>query len=295
MSEDRAAYKKKSSRPAKKKPAAASAGNGAKPLPIEEKFHEIPVEMIDDPGLQHRLELDEGALHALEKSIQLHGLINPITVVKTGRRYEVVAGFRRLAAFRRLGRVAIPARVLKEKGAGTESLKWHENEFRADLTAMEKAAAFAGMKQAGGLTNREVALLCGVSEQMVGQYLQMFEWPACLQDAVNSGAISFSAGRELARIDDEKELERYVSYAVDSGCTPRLAMQWRSEYDANKNYLRQQQEEAGDPTPPPPVSESLGQCFITGESLPFSKLTIIWIRADLKPQLAEMLNQLQSD
>jgi ParB/RepB/Spo0J family partition protein len=46
--------------------------------------------------------MDEGALAELMASIRDHGLLQPITVRKVGARYQVIAGHRRLEAFRRL-------------------------------------------------------------------------------------------------------------------------------------------------------------------------------------------------
>jgi ParB/RepB/Spo0J family partition protein len=46
--------------------------------------------------------MDEAALAELMASIRDHGLLQPITVRKVGTRYQVIAGHRRLEAFRRL-------------------------------------------------------------------------------------------------------------------------------------------------------------------------------------------------
>ena len=46
--------------------------------------------------------MDESALAELMASIRDHGLLQPITVRKVGVRYQVIAGHRRLEAFRRL-------------------------------------------------------------------------------------------------------------------------------------------------------------------------------------------------
>jgi ParB family chromosome partitioning protein len=46
--------------------------------------------------------MDEAALAELMASISEHGLLQPITVRKSGARYQVIAGHRQLEAFRRL-------------------------------------------------------------------------------------------------------------------------------------------------------------------------------------------------
>src|SRR6267143_1705187 len=61
----------------------------------------IALNLLDQNPHQPRSQMDEGALVELTASIRDHGLLQPITVRKVGTRYQVIAGHRRLAAFRR--------------------------------------------------------------------------------------------------------------------------------------------------------------------------------------------------
>ena len=62
----------------------------------------IALNLLDQNPHQPRSGMDEGALAELMASIRDHGLLQPITVRKVGARYQVIAGHRRLEAFRRL-------------------------------------------------------------------------------------------------------------------------------------------------------------------------------------------------
>ena len=62
----------------------------------------IALNLLDQNPYQPRSQMDEGALAELIASIRDHGLLQPITVRKVGMRYQVIAGHRRLEAFRRL-------------------------------------------------------------------------------------------------------------------------------------------------------------------------------------------------
>ena len=62
----------------------------------------IALSLLDQNPHQPRSHMDEAALAELTASIRDHGLLQPITVRKVGTRYQVIAGHRRLEAFRRL-------------------------------------------------------------------------------------------------------------------------------------------------------------------------------------------------
>src|SRR5713101_4697366 len=62
----------------------------------------IALNLLDQNPHQPRAQMDEAALAELMASIRDHGLLQPITVRKVGNRYQVIAGHRRLEAFRRL-------------------------------------------------------------------------------------------------------------------------------------------------------------------------------------------------
>ncbi|MCA1803487.1 MAG: ParB N-terminal domain-containing protein, partial [Rhodothermaceae bacterium] len=72
----------------------------------------IPVESIRPNPHQPRQEFDEFRLKELSDSIQMHGLIQPITARYLGEdRYELVSGERRLRATRMAGITSIPAYI----------------------------------------------------------------------------------------------------------------------------------------------------------------------------------------
>ena len=56
-----------------------------------------------------RARSDLGDVGSLAESIEQHGLLHPIVITETG---ELIAGVRRLEAFRLLGRTEIPTRVV---------------------------------------------------------------------------------------------------------------------------------------------------------------------------------------
>lgn len=94
---------------------------------------EVYVEAVKVVG-RHRRDL--GDVESLAKSIDALGLIHPITITESG---TLIAGQRRLEAFRLLGRETIPARVVTDLMGAVERLKVErdENTERKPMTPEE--------------------------------------------------------------------------------------------------------------------------------------------------------------
>ena len=109
---------------------------------------EIPVELIDISDANTRKDLGDGQVDStiedLARSIERQGLLSPISIFPTSDgRYALVAGQRRLLAFKHLGRTSIPAIVheaMTDESATAVSLV--ENVHRADMNPRDKAVAF---------------------------------------------------------------------------------------------------------------------------------------------------------
>jgi len=86
----------------------------AKPIDGE-TFLELNIDDIKNNPMQPRLYIDENELKELARSIKLHGLIQPIAVIKVGEHnYILKAGQRRWLAHKQLGFSKIKAIVQEE-------------------------------------------------------------------------------------------------------------------------------------------------------------------------------------
>ena len=89
---------------------------------------------------QIRRDFNEEEIASLAASIEEHGLIQPVVVVREGGSYVLVAGERRLRAVKRLGWASVPAIVISEKDQQRIRLiQLIENVQRKDLSLVEKA------------------------------------------------------------------------------------------------------------------------------------------------------------
>jgi ParB family transcriptional regulator, chromosome partitioning protein len=99
---------------------------------------QVPINRIK---VKRRVRKDPGDLDALAESMSTHGLLHPIVI---GRRNELIAGGRRLAAAKRLGWKTINAVVVDvQDKAGKLELELEENIQRSALSPVELENGYA--------------------------------------------------------------------------------------------------------------------------------------------------------
>ena len=72
----------------------------------------LPTDAIAPNPVQPRRSFDDSALEELSRSIRSYGILNPLTVRCCGRKYELVAGERRLRAAKLAGLREVPCILL---------------------------------------------------------------------------------------------------------------------------------------------------------------------------------------
>jgi ParB/RepB/Spo0J family partition protein len=185
----------------------------------------LDLDLLDDNPFQPRTEMDPAKLEELTASLKQTGLIQPIAVRPIGPgRYQIVAGHRRVAAFRKLLAAAasdaerrkyelIRAHVVS---ALTDSemavAAYVENAQRDNLNPIDEAAALARIRALGAnLSAPEVAKVTGQPERRVRRLLKLADAPQVVKDCVASGLlVEVSEGGQPAR----RERRRFDLFAA---------------------------------------------------------------------------------
>jgi ParB family chromosome partitioning protein len=188
-------------------------------------LREVPISSIRPNPLQPRAHFEEEAMSSLAASIKQLGVLQPILVreVDNGSEsYEIIAGERRWRAARRAGLQTIPVLVRSET-ADVHSLEQAlvENLHRADLNALEEAAAYQQLIDEFGLTHEQVATRVGKSRATVTNTLRLLQLPAGAQRALAEGAITAGHARALLGTPDRALQEAMVPRIVAEGLTVR--------------------------------------------------------------------------
>jgi ParB family chromosome partitioning protein len=188
---------------------------------------EIDPDLVDANPEQPRREFDEPALVALGESIRTHGLLHPIVVERAGARYQLVAGERRLRAVRVARLRRIPAIVRPAADSARQSLETAltENLLRADLSAIEEAAAYSRLADTFGLSHEAIALRLGRSRPAVSNTIRLLALPAPVQRAVVAGEISAGHARALLGLPDDARRELMARQVAAAGWSVRRTEQ----------------------------------------------------------------------
>lgn len=115
-------------------------------------------------GTNIREEHDKELMELVE-SIRQNGLLNPITVVRKGDKYVVVAGHRRFLAMQLLREPFVDCNILDHTPDKKELLciQLQENCCRKNMSAWELVDLFESLRKEG-MNQREIAAMCGKSQ-----------------------------------------------------------------------------------------------------------------------------------
>lgn len=185
-------------------------------------YAELPVDAIAPNPRQPRTVFDEEALAELVFSIKEIGLLQPVVVreIAPGS-YELIAGERRLRASREAGLDRIPAiiRATDDDDLLRDALL--ENLHRANLNALEEAAAYQQLLSDFGCTQDELARRIGRSRPQVSNTLRLLKLPPDVQRRVAAGVLSAGHARALLSLDDPADMEVLAARIVQEGLSVR--------------------------------------------------------------------------
>ena len=170
----------------------------------------VDVAQIQPNPHQPRSKFDDALLQELADSIGEHGIIQPliVTAATDARdRYWLVAGERRWRAARLAGLAEVP--VIVREATPQQLMEWAlvENVQRADMNALEEAAAYAALVQEFNLTQAEVAQRIGKSRSAVANTLRLLQLPPRVQTAVIDGEVTAGHARALLALPDDAAME----------------------------------------------------------------------------------------
>lgn len=227
------------------------------------KITEVLIRNIDPPSVVDRLEIDSEKVNELADSICEIGLLQPILLRSIGSRFEIVAGHRRFLAHVKLGVPKIDAVVKEMTDQEAAIIRATENLARENLTPFEEAVIFGNLIAVHKMSIDDVAKKFGFKAGTIRRRMDICKMPPELQDAVHKKRISVSVAEELWPIADKGDLDYYLSFALDHGCTKEVARTWCKDW---RDAKRRKEAPGGDggqifaPSEPRPVFVACDLC-----------------------------------
>ena len=182
---------------------------------------QLPLSDIDVNINQPRKNFDDKALKELSDSIKVHGVIQPIIVVKMGERYMIIAGERRYRASKLAGLTSIPAIVKNYTKSEIAEVSLLENLQREDLNPMECARAMKKLMEDFGWTQEKVADRLGKSRPVVANTIRLLNLEPEVIEMIEQGKISAGHARSLVAVTDKKAQIKLAKQVCDKKLTVR--------------------------------------------------------------------------
>jgi ParB family chromosome partitioning protein len=182
----------------------------------------IPLVNIEINPKQPRRDFDEKALQELSESIQLHDIIQPITVIKlANKNYQLISGERRLRASKLASLTDIPAYIRTANDQELLEMALLENVQRENLNAIEIGLSFQRLMDECNFTQEVVAERMKKERSTVANYLRLLKLPPNIQVAVRNGTISMGHARALLGVEHIDQQLVAFKEVLDNGLSVR--------------------------------------------------------------------------
>ena len=202
------------------------------------KLKELNIEdIIADPE-QPRRHFDEKALNDLANSIKIHGILQPIVVVKNRNKYIIVAGERRYRASKLVKLDKIPAIIRDLSDQNRLELSLIENLQRADLNILETATAYLKLRQQFNMTAEQIGeRVGGKSSSSVLNTLRLLKLPDEVKKYIYTGELKEGQARPLLQLDEKtvlKILPKIIKEKWSSRKVEQFLVQYKKSLESNE-------------------------------------------------------------
>jgi len=179
----------------------------------------IPIEEIAPNPSQPRRNFDETSLNQLANSIRTFGMLQPVLVKRIenpqdNKKYQLIAGERRLRAAMIAKLEQIPCIIKPASRLETLELSLIENLQRADLNPIEKAMAYQKLIDQFQLTQQQVADRVGLPRTTIANYLRLLDLCDEVQSLIIDGSLSFGHAKVLASLAGKTDIQKQLAKKV---------------------------------------------------------------------------------
>jgi ParB/RepB/Spo0J family partition protein len=138
---------------------------------------------------------------AMVKSIQKYGQMTPVVCVKREDGYELIDGFKRLRACRRLDQTTLRVKTIEVSARVCKAAIIQFNRSGRSISEMEEALVIQSLHREDGLTQTEIGVLLGRDKSWVSRRISLIErLSEEVQEDLRLGLISVITGRELSKL-----------------------------------------------------------------------------------------------
>ena len=172
----------------------------------EDSIQDINLKYIAQNPYQPRKNFDKQAIQDLANSIEQHGLIQPVIVIKQGLDdYILIAGERRLRATKILGKKTIRAIISDLDFSKIRELAIIENIQREDLNPIELAISYSELMKEYKITQEELSKTLKKSRTQITNTLRLLKLTDTTRQNLIDGKLSQGHAKVIIGLDETEE------------------------------------------------------------------------------------------
>ncbi|MDA8150311.1 MAG: ParB/RepB/Spo0J family partition protein [Nitrospiraceae bacterium] len=180
----------------------------------------IPMKEIHPNPFQPRKTFTEESLEELTHSIERHGLLHPVIVVRRDATYTLVSGERRFRAAERLGWQDIDAIIKDLTDQELLEIALVENLKRSDLNPLEIGEGLERLSREFDWTQENISEHLGMKRSSVANYLRLLEMDPDVKESLRKGDISFGHAKILSSLEPEAQ-RKWAAKVIARGLSVR--------------------------------------------------------------------------
>ncbi len=171
----------------------------------------LPARAIRPNPAQPRQVFKEEALSELADSIRQHGILQPLSVRRSGNSYELIAGERRLRAAQIAGLTEIPCIIMNMDEQESTLAAMVENLQRQDLDFVEEAMGISRLMDLCNMSQEQAARHLGKSQSAIANKLRILRHSPQVLEALRQSGLTERHARALLKLSDEGEKMRAIA------------------------------------------------------------------------------------
>lgn len=194
-------------------------------------INNISLDQIRPNPDQPRRTFDDDALEELAASIRELGIIQPLSLRKTGPdTYQIIAGERRYRAAKLAGLKSVPAYIRTANDAELTEMALIENIQREDLNAIEIALTFKKLIDQYNLTQERLSERIGKKRATIANFLRLLKLPAEVQLGLRDKRVDMGHARALLTIEKPSLQLRLYNEILRDGLSVRKVEELAKAY-----------------------------------------------------------------
>lgn len=196
------------------------------PLAKSTVSNTLPIHYIEPNPYQPRRTFEEEDLQSLIRSIEVHGIIQPITVKKiSANKYHIISGERRFRAAKMIGLTEVPVFIREAGDQEMLEMALIENIQRADLNPIDIAISYQRLIDEFETTHESISTRVGKKRSTITNYLRLLKLTAAAQEALKQNKISMGHAKVLAGIDKADVQRSILKSIIDNQLSVRQSEQ----------------------------------------------------------------------